>query len=158
MTAVPCSSDGSTSGSWVGCLGPEQCPKGTCGKQRRKHVTATPDTRAGPAQQDMRGSVLWPLSHQCLREPSKHHPHGPLPIAPPIAGKYKQVPLKLEKAGWKGKPLPLGGLSQPPGFTCEIRRNSCAFCRQDENSGLWCAPAWKRKRLSHWLQEPVWVG
>lgn len=32
------------------------------------------------------------------------------------------------------------------GLTCEIRRYSCAFCRHDQNSGLCCAPAWKREK------------
>lgn len=49
----------------------------------------------------------------------------------------------------------MGGPSQPPGFTCEIRRNSCAFCRQDENSGLWCAPAWKKEEAEPLAMEPV---
>lgn len=67
------------------------------------------------AQQDMGSLVL---------RPSRHHPHSPPPRALPTAGKHNQAPLELERAGWEGKPLPMGGPSQPPGFTCEICRNS----------------------------------
>lgn len=87
---------------------------------------------------------LRPLSHWCLREPSGHHPHGPPPTAPPTPGKHHWAPLELERAGWEGHLCPGEALTAPR-LTCETRRNSCAFCKQDEHSGLWCAPAWKRE-------------
>lgn len=90
-TQVPCSSGGSTSGNRAGSLGPGRCTKGTRGKHRREHVTTTPDTAAGQAQQDMGSLVL---------RPSRHHPHSPPPRALPTAGKHNQAPLELERAGW----------------------------------------------------------
>lgn len=80
-----------------------------------------------------------PLRHQHQREPPKAAPPGPLPpstIGHTLSRRWQRG--VGEPHLWEARP----GL----GLTCEIRRYSCAFCRQDQNSGLCCASAWKREK------------
>lgn len=142
---IPSSSGGSTSGSRAGCPGPEQRQEDTCGGTGGSTLPPHADTRAGRGPHrrmwGARAVASRPLVPEGTLEasPAAHSPH-PLPestIRSPRAN----------RAGWGHG----GGTSdhgRPPQslqaqVTCEIRRNSCAFCRQDENSGLCSAPAWE---------------
>lgn len=93
------------------------------------------------------------LEHWSQRHPPRPHPRGPWPTAPircwgNPTGHYPE----LERAGRVRRWHPCLWEPQQPqpqarlGLTCESRRNACACCRADENSGLCCAPAWKRQR------------
>lgn len=80
-----------------------------------------------------------PLGHQHRRNP----PPGSTPWpTPPICNRahseQEMAEGRREPYLWEAR----AGL----GLTCEIRRYSCAFCRHDQNSGLCCAPAWKREK------------
>lgn len=108
------------------------------------HHRAQTPAQGGAHAEACGAPELWPLSHRCPRSlrgfTHAHSPH-PLPgntIRPPLS-------WRGQDGGKEGAPLPSGGPPELPGprVTCEIRRNSCAFCRPDENSGLCCAPAWR---------------
>lgn len=130
---APCSSGGSTSGGQGSCRGPGQ------------HPGAQAESRGGPVSPRCRAHARPPAIRAkaaCDASPRR----GPAP--PPAALEARPGAPRGRQAGAPST----GGEAPPPpgtghyGLTCEMRRNSCAFCREDKKSGLWCAPAWKTAR------------
>lgn len=140
---VPWSSGGSTSGSRGNCLAPGQHPRNTEGKRGGIHHYRTGHMQTGAGGAGTGGGAetqgCRPLGHQHQREHPQATSPGPLP---PSTIRHT-LSRRWQRGG--GEPH-LWEACAGLGLTCEIRRYSCAFCRQDQNSGLCCAPAWKGEK------------
>lgn len=85
LAVVPCSSGGRTSGSQGSCLGPGRHPRGTCGKQRRSHVTTMQTlgpAGAGTVMQGPAAAALWPSQPSEPKAPFKASPPWPMAHSP----------------------------------------------------------------------------